>query len=172
MIKVYKAAFITVLLTTLIAFIGGPDLQAEEKKRIFNIKVDHDIMKDPHAFAAWREYGKFKQEWRQALFFEQFPDEKEYRYSYKEELDCRKRLALYWADLKKANPGIENEYLDDLLKVYNSFYFPEYIYKHFRKSSWEVRKDRFRLDEYKKWAKEFIRGHHSGTYAELEEIEL
>jgi len=172
MFKRIRAAFLLVLTALLICTALNPDLKAAEKKKIYNVKIDHEIMKDPHAFTAWQEYGKFKQEWRESLFFKQFPDEKKYRYSYKEELDCRKRLALYWADLKKANPGINNEYLDDLLKVYNSFYFPEYVYKNFRKSSWEVRKDRFRLKEYKKWAKEFIKGHHSETYAHVEEIEL
>lgn len=145
---------------------------AESARIIYNIKLSEDIMDKPQILMAWQMYAKYKQEWRQQLFFEQFPDEKKYRYSYKEELDCRKKLAEYWRDYKKTNPNVSDEYLDDLVKVYGSIYFPEYIYKYFKAGSWEVRKDRFRLDEFKKWAKENLGRHYPKTYSHVEEVKL
>ena len=145
---------------------------AENAKTIYNIKLSEAIMDNPQVLMAWQRYAKFKQEWRQKLFFEQFPDEKKYRYSYKEELDCRKRLAEYWIEFKKTNPKAHDEYLDDLVKVYGSIYFPEYIYRYYKDGSWEVRKDRFRLDEFKKWAKENLGRHIPKTYSHLEEVKF
>jgi hypothetical protein len=166
------SGFLYLMLFSLIFGIFAATAPAESTKIIYNIRLSDDVLDKPQVLMAWQMYAKFKQEWRQERFFEQFPDEKKYRYSYKEELDCRKKLAEYWRDYKKTNPKVSDEYLDDLVKVYGSIYFPEYVYKYFRSRSWEVRKDRFRMDEYKAWAKENLGRHSAKTYSHLEAIKL
>ncbi len=166
------SGFICIITFSLIFGIFAPYSSADNTKAIYNIKLSEDILDKPQVLMAWQMYAKYKQEWRQQKFFEQFPDEKKYRYSYKEELDCRKQLAEYWIDYKKTYPNAQDKYLDELVKVYGSIYFPEYIYKYFKEGSWEVRKDRFRLDEFKTWAKENLGRHYPKTYSHLEEIKL
>ncbi len=158
-------------LVILCAALSSP-AQASEKDHFYSIKLAKEILSDPHAMAAWHIYGTFKQEWRDSIFFRHYPNEKKYRYTYKEELDCRKRLAEHWMTFKKTNPRVENRYLDDLVKAYRSVYFPEYVYKYFKQHSWNVKKDRFRLKEFKKWVKLYIKGHRPKTLAHLEEVDF
>jgi len=153
-----------------LAIIAPQPANAGDKTVIYKIVISEEIMDDPQALMAWRMYAKYKKQWREELFFQTFPDEKKYRYSYKEELDCRKRLAEYWLDMKKNNRSLSNKYLDKLAIAYGSLYFPEYVYKYFHVSSWEVRKNRFRLDEFKQWAKENLGWHHPKTYSHLEVV--
>ncbi|HDS00572.1 MAG TPA: hypothetical protein ENO22_12175 [candidate division Zixibacteria bacterium] len=163
---------ILIVFIFIIAVLAVQQVRAEDKTVIYKVVISEEVMTDAHAVAAWREYAQAKKKWREELFFQTFPDEKKYRYSYREELDCRKRLAEYWIDLKEGNPGISNSYLDQLAQIYNSLYFPEYVYKYFRSGSWEVRKNRFRLDEFKEWAKENLDGHDPKTYSHLDKIEF
>ena len=166
------------LIGTLIIFISifvitlnyGSSAQAQIRKKIYRVKLDEDILNKPHAMTAWSFYGTCKQEWRNTKYFEYFPHAEEYRYSYNEELDCRKRLAQFWSDLKQNHPEANDVYLDDLVKVYRSIYMPEYVYKYFRTSDWHIEKDRFRLKEFKEWAKKHIKGHKSRTMITLEEV--
>jgi hypothetical protein len=172
--SVFKLSFLSVIILALVilcATLSAP-AQTSEKGHFYRIKIAKEILTDPHAMAAWRIYGQFKQEWRDSIFFRHYPDEDKYRFTYKEELDCRKRLAEYWITFKKANPGVENRYLDDLVKAFRSVYFPEYVYKYFNQGSWNVKKDRFRLKEFKKWVKLYIKGHQPKTLAHLEEVDF
>jgi hypothetical protein len=171
-LKHLLSAFLCLIAFMLIFGVFASTAEAENTRAIYNIKLSEDILDKPQVLMAWQIYAKCKQEWRGQRFFEQFPEEKKYRYSYKEELDCRKRLAEYWRDYRKTYPNASDDYLDDLVKVYSSIYFPEYIYKYFKAGSWEVRKDRFRLDEFKTWARENLGRHHPKTYSHLEEIKL
>jgi len=171
---VIKLSFLSVIIPALVilcAALSSP-VQASEKGHFYSIKMAKEILTKPHAMAAWRAYGRFKQEWRDSIFFRHYPNKNKYRYTYKEELDCRKRLAEYWITFKKANPKAENHYLDDLVKAFRSVYFPEYVYKYFKKRSWNVKKDRFRLKEFKKWVKLYIKGHRPKTLAYLEEVDF
>ena len=102
---------------------------ASDKDSFYHIELSKDVLTKPEVMAAWRAYGKFKGQWRDSIFFQMYPNETEYRYTYKEELDCRRKLAEYWIAFKKANPGTKDRYLDDLAKAYRSVYFPEYVYK-------------------------------------------
>lgn len=139
---------------------------------IYQVKISQDVMTKPHVMAAWRIYGDARLKWRTEKFFEQFPDEKEYRYTYKEELDCRKRLAEHWINYTAKYPDVSDEYLDELAIASKSLFFPEYIYYYFREGSWEMEKDRFRLDDFKRWKKEYIKGHRAETKVEIKKIEL
>jgi hypothetical protein len=164
--------FILIGIISILAIFASQPAKADDGPVIYKVVISEEVMDDPHALSAWREYAKFKKEWRKELFFKTFPDEKKYRFTYKEELDCRKRLAEYWIDMKKRNPELSNEYLDKLTSVYNSLYFPEYIYKYFHAGSWEVRKNRFRLDEFKEWAKDNLGWHFPKTYSHLDVVKF
>jgi len=150
----------------------GSNLSAEDFGTMYRIKINEEVLSKPYSLTAWQYYGQCKKEWRTELYFKQFPNAKKYKPSYKEELNCRRKLAQYWIEQKKVDPGLKDRYLDDLVKAYYSMYFPEYVYKYFKKSSWNVKKNRFRLKEYKKWAKKTIRGHRAKTMAHLEKTDL
>ena len=150
----------------------GSSAQAQIRKKIYRVRLDEEILSQPHAMTAWNYYGECKQEWRNSKYFEYFPHAEEYRYTYNEELDCRKKLAKFWSDLKQNHPEAHSDYLDDLVKVYRSIYMPEYVYKYFRDSDWHIEKDRFRLKEFKKWAKKHIKGHKARTLIKLEEVKF
>lgn len=171
---VIKISLSGIIISMLVITCVAQSLSAQniEKDHFYSIKIAKEILTDPHAMAAWRMYGRFKQEWKDSIFFRHYPNEDKYRYTYKEELDCRKRLAEYWMTFKRTNPKVENDYLDDLVKAFRSVYFPEYVYKYFKKGSWNVKKDRFRLKEFKKWVKLYIKGHRPKTLAHLEEIDF
>jgi len=169
---------ILVILITLVAAIlcryfgTVSSVYASESESFFRVKISEKILTKPYSVTAWRLYGQLKLEWREELFFQRFPDEKKYRYTYKEELDCRRKLAEYWMQFKQTNPGVSDPYLDNLVIIFKSIYLPEYVYKYYKTSSWDIKKNRFRLKEYKKWAKKHIKGHKSETYAKLEKIKL
>lgn len=160
----------SIIVTIIFIVIGHhSEAQAQTTQPIYRVSVSENVLNKPHTMTAWRFYGKCKKEWRETKFFEYYPTETKYRYTYKEELDCRRKLARFWIDQKKNQPRATNKYLDQLMKVYLSVYLPEYTYKYFKKSSWKIKKDRFRLKEYKKWAKKHIKGHRARTYATIKE---
>lgn len=161
--------FITIFLFTLNF---GSTTQAQISKEIYRVKIAEEILSQPHALTAWKYYGECKQEWRQSKFFEYFPNAEKYRFSYNEELDCRRKLAKFWSDLKELHPEIKNDYLDELVNVSRSIYLPEYVYNYFKKSDWQIKKDRFRLKEFKSWAKKNIKGHKPKTLIDLEQVKF
>jgi hypothetical protein len=166
-------SIVAVLVAVLIiGTLSSTTLTAENYGTFYRVKIHEEVLTKPHALTAWKYYGASKEEWRKELFFKQFPNEKKYFPSYKEELNCRRQLAQYWINQKKNNSNVTDRYLDDLVRAYNSMYFPEYVYKYFKKSSWKVKKNRFRLKEFKKWAKQNIKGHRAKTLAHLEETDL
>jgi len=171
-LMLFSAVGVFVLVGSLVFMAAPQEANGDDGNVIYRVRLSEATMQDPHALAAWRINGQHKLAWRKELFFKQFPTEHEYRFSYKEELDCRMKMAEYWLELKKTYPELKNAYLDDLAIVYNSIYFPEYVYKYYRAGSWEVKKDRFRLDEYNKWAKEHLKGHKSETMVSIEEVRL
>ena len=163
------------LIVILFALVLGPLMQSSASEIdgvIYQVRISQDIMTKPHVMAAWRIYGDERLQWRTEKFFEQFPDEKKYRYTYKEELDCRKRLAEHWISYTAKYPDVTDEYLDELAIASKSLFFPEYIYYYFREGSWEMEKDRFRLDDFKRWKKEYIKGHNTETKVEIKKIKL
>jgi len=164
----------TIIFTAIFLFIMnfGSSAQTQIRKEISRYKIAEEVLNQPHAMTAWSYYGECKQEWRQSKYFEYFPKSEEYRLSYNEELDCRRKLAKFWADLKHDHPEVSNDYLDDLVMVYRSIYLPEYVYKYYRCSDWQIKKDRFRLKEFKHWAKKYIKGHKSKTLVKLEVVQF
>lgn len=157
---------------------GFPAVSATEsessgfKKRLWKVEVHRSVMGKPALATVWRQYGEMKANWRSEKFFEVFPTETKYRYTFREELECRKFLAEKWEYLKKTSPRFSDEYLDNLVKVKNSRYFDEYIYTYFREGSWHIDKDRLYLEEFKKWCKINMKGSKKETRIDLVEVEL
>jgi len=142
------------------------------KRALYKVEVSKSITDKPALVSVWRQYGELKAKWRTEIFHKEYPTETKYRYTFREEYDCRMLLANQWETLKKSNPRFSDEYLDNLVRVKNSRYFNEYIFSCFKKGDWKVDKDSFYLDEYKKWAKNNMKGSKKQTKVKLVEIEL
>lgn len=149
------------------------EAQAQRFKReLYRVILDRDITDRPALVTTWQKYGEMKAKWRSELFYAEFPSESKYRYTFKEELECRAFLAEQWSIIRKQNSRFTDSYLDNLVKVKDSRYFREYIYSHFRKGSWRIDGDKLFLDEYKKWRKKHLKGPKKETRVKLEKIEL
>ena len=142
------------------------------KKVLFKIEVDKDILDNPALVSVWSQYGKLKVKWKTEIFRTEFPNESIYRPTFKEEYECRLHLAEQWEKLKESNPQFSDRYLDNLVKVKNSHFLKEYVYSYFKKKEWEVDKDKFFLDEFKKWRKNNLKGPKKETHIKLTRIEL
>jgi len=142
------------------------------KREIYRVEVDKSVTGVPPVATVWRMFGEYKVKWRTEIFFEKHPDEKKYRYTFAEERDCRLYLADQWEKLNPDKRRYSDQYLENLVKVRNSRYFDEYIYANFRKGSWDVDKEDFYLDEYKKWRKRNMKGSRKETKVKLIRVEL
>lgn len=142
------------------------------KRELYRVILDRDIMDRPALVSVWQKYGEIKAKWRSELFNKEFPNDSKYRYTFKEELDCRAFLAEQWTIIKKQKKRFTDRYLDNLVAAKNSRYFKEYIYSNFRKGSWRIDGDKLFLDEYKKWRKKHLKGPMKETRVTLEKIEL
>jgi len=142
------------------------------KREIYRVELDSRVAGKPMLAAAWTHYGELKAKWKSDLFYQKFPEEYEYRYTFDEEYACRRALADKWAELKKRHPSLSDRYLDNLLRVKNSRYFDEYIYTSFKEGSWNLDDDDFYLDEYKKWRKKNLKGPQKETHVKVVEVKL
>ncbi len=142
------------------------------KRELYRVVVDKSITDRPALVTTWQKYGELKAKWRTELFYAEFPKEKKYRYTFKEELECRAFLADQWSIIRKQNVRFTDKYLDNLVKAKNSRYFREYVYSNFRKGSWHIDGDKLFLDEYKKWQKKHLKGPKKEPHIKLEKIKL
>jgi hypothetical protein len=142
------------------------------KRELYRVILDRDIMDRPALVTVWQKYGEMKAKWRSELFYAEFPSESKYRYTFKEELECRAFLAEQWSIIRKQKSRFTDRYLDNLVTVKDSRYFKEHIYSHFKKGSWRIDGDKLFLDEYKKWRKKHLKGPKKETRIKLEKIEL
>jgi hypothetical protein len=59
------------ILFVLAAFFNQP-ANAGDEHVFYKVVISEEVMNNPHALSAWREYAKFKKEWREDLFFKTF----------------------------------------------------------------------------------------------------
>ncbi len=72
----------------------------------------------PETTSAWREYLKQKRLWRLEQFRKRFPNEKFYRTTVQEELDCLRALVTEWSRVRDSNPSLRNDKLDFLRQLH------------------------------------------------------
>lgn len=78
------------------------------------------------------------------------------------EFRARHHLVNAWKEKRQQNQTIADEYLDDLSKVQEAGFLAEYTTRFFGKKHWE-RPDGLRVDEFKAWRKQHLRGHRPMT---------
>ena len=78
------------------------------------------------------------------------------------EMTARRLLLDSWHEHQADNPGLHDEYLDELSSVYDAGYLDEYVARNFRKRHWESPED---LDRpgFKKWRRSNLQGHKPQT---------
>lgn len=82
--------------------------------------------------------------------------------SYDCELTARKILVDTWVEQRAEDPGISDDYLDELLAVRDAGYLGEYTAHFFRRDHWQVPVE-IRLDSFAEWRRQHLRGHRPRT---------
>ena len=78
------------------------------------------------------------------------------------EFKARRHLVTTWEEKRQQNPGIRDEYLDALSEVYYQGFLAEYTAHYFGEKYWAL-PDGIRLQEFKAWRREHLRGHKPRT---------
>ena len=152
-----------ILIIFLLAF-SAPDYSySENKQRDCTIILDESLEEGPTA--AWLAYALKRVLWYRETFFEEFPNEGNYRYTFQEEIESRKNLAQVWLELCQNDPSFHDKYLDELVIIYQNGYLNEYVSLYFDHIDWKVDKDKLRMNDFMKWANENISQHKPETSA-------
>ncbi|OIO38309.1 MAG: hypothetical protein AUJ75_03030 [Candidatus Omnitrophica bacterium CG1_02_49_10] len=157
-ITMIKRASILFIVVAMAAFIYGGRAHAEEAEQRFTVVI-YETLTDESVMAAWLAYAFTRGNWYEKAFFEAFPSEKEYRYTFEEEVDARRTLCQVWSELLETDATLKDKYLDEVSMVFKSGYLGEYVayYIGFPEEAG------LRTDEFAKWAAENISAHKFET---------
>ena len=82
--------------------------------------------------------------------------------TFEEELAARDAMIIMWEGLKKDAPSNNNMYLDDLIRIRQSGFLPEYIWVYYRDLGWNSITEQPSIEKSKQfetWAKENLMNH-------------
>jgi len=82
--------------------------------------------------------------------------------SYHCEFKARNILVEAWAERRAKDPGISDDYLDDLLAVREAGYVDEYTVHYFARDDWQVPVE-VDVDSFSTWRRSNLRGHRPQT---------
>lgn len=74
---------------------------------------------DTHVSAAWLGYGATRVEWVSENLSAEDYSKFGYQRSFEEEFSARETLAVIWTELETSQPGLTDQYLDQLVTVYH-----------------------------------------------------
>lgn len=140
-------------------------LYSESGQRDSQVILDRSLLGKEAVSAAWLAYGLKRALWRE-IFFKNFPNEKNYRYTFQEELEARSSLVKVWIELCETDSTLKDKYLDELSLVYKKGFLKEYVFFYFNRPEWKVNK-KLRRDDFMEWAKENIPEHKPVTLAAI-----
>ncbi len=92
---------------------------------------------DTSIVTAWTAYAQARAGWIEKNVSPQLVADGGYRRSFDEELAGRSALALAWQKAKKAEPRLQDIYLDQLLQIYTANFIREYTWSYFADPSWD-----------------------------------
>lgn len=92
---------------------------------------------DPALVNAWTAYANARADWIRQNITADTMLMTGYHRSFDEEAAGRTALAQAWQSEKKAEPGLRNPYLDQLLQVYEAHFIKEYTWIYFAASDWQ-----------------------------------
>jgi len=158
--------FLAILCATSLS--GRAYSQSPDKK--YAVILNESVLQDESVGAAWMAYGLKRVLWLKGDFVKNFPKEKEYRYTFQEEVDARGTLAQVWIELQQADPSRKDKYLDELALVHKNNFMKEYVAVYLKRPGWKI-DNSLKLDDFKKWAKANIPGHKALTLADVKPAE-
>jgi hypothetical protein len=82
--------------------------------------------------------------------------------SFECELTARRHLVDTWSEQRARDPGVSDDYLDDLSRVHEAGFLPEYVAENFRRRHWRLPAD-LEKREYLKWRRDHLPQHHPAT---------
>jgi len=141
---------------------------SENEQKDYELILDNSIIGDSKLTAAWLAYGGTRGFWYEEEFFQQYPNENNYRYTFHEELEARRSLAQVWHELSQEDSSIQDKYLDELVVVCKNGYIKEYVLLYFKQTYWKVDEDSLRMNEFISWAEDNIPNHNLKTLAIIE----
>lgn len=78
------------------------------------------------------------------------------------EVRSRRHLAEAWIEHTSSNPGLRDDYLDDLRFVYRTGWLDEYVAHHFHRRHWELPDD-LAMKQFEGWQQSELGGHRPVT---------
>lgn len=122
-----------------------------------HIQLDPSLLngQDPALVNAWTAYANARADWIRQNISADVMLMTGYHRSFDEEVAGRTALALAWQSEKKAEPGLRNPYLDQLLQVYQAHFIKEYIWTYFAASDWEQPRGLY-LRLYMQWMQQHL----------------
>jgi hypothetical protein len=78
------------------------------------------------------------------------------------EFSARQLLLDSWASHRADDPGLTDDYLDQLARVRQAGFLDEYVVQYFRKRNWQVPAEVDKAS-FRKWRREHLRGHRPQT---------
>ncbi|UCC95954.1 MAG: hypothetical protein JSW40_04190 [Candidatus Omnitrophota bacterium] len=143
---------------------------SKSEQKDYRVILDASLSENSSVSAAWLAYAVTRGLWYEKTFLETFPDEKEYRYTFEEEVEAREFLAQVWVELSQKDTSIHDRYLDELVFVTEHGYLKEYVFFYFEDPQWGVDRNSLRMMEFIQWAQEHIPQHQPETLATISEI--
>jgi len=162
---------IFILVLAVLIITGGCATTPKTKEeRECEIILDSSLPADVNLVAAWSAYASARAQWYEEKFFETHPSEREYRHTFEEEIFAREVLARIWSELSQKDASIHNQYLDELVLVFENDYLKEYVFFYFEDSRWNVDHKGLRMIEFIQWAEKNIPQHKPETRATIRDI--
>lgn len=158
----YKKTINFVVILLMMVILLFLNFTIDAKKTDISIVLSDDLMKANNIpiMACWLAYAS---DLSNNIGKEINKKDKEIKISFENELSARTTLVQVWKELK-AKDQLTNSYLDDLEKVYDNKYLPEYVYNYLKKEYWPV-KDDLKIDEFNQWVKDNLKDHQVLTLA-------
>ena len=146
-----------------------PQFVSQMKAPEYEMVLDKSLVSNLDVLAPWMVYGGSRSLWVKEKYLKKNPSEKIYRYSFEEELDARAELIRYWKG-KKEEVLLSDEYLDQLLRIYNANFLSEYVWYYFRNDDWKEPSKKLKMNEFMKWKQNNLKAHTPLTLVSIKII--
>jgi tetratricopeptide (TPR) repeat protein len=121
--------------------------------------------KPKEVFSCWLVYASVRRAYQKETFFKDNPGTRDYRYTFKEELEARRLLSDAWTNVKKQDSGVSDAYLDALAEVKGAGFLPEYVWYFFWDPGWGDDAGSSKFRAFDEWRKQRLVDHLAETVA-------
>jgi hypothetical protein len=140
----------------------------EHGKLDISVVVDDQALKGKpkNVTSAWLGYAMARAKWISDNVPAGSDLAKSYARTFDEEVAGRVALATIWSELKVAEAGLADVYLDQLQAVNDATYVREYVWTYLRSSAWQTEPGSLRLPLFQEWASGHLHEHQPETHAD------